>query len=1091
MAIYIFELLVSNLSSFIHIQLQLQLQLHSPRVMDDTQPPSSVMDHPQAPTAFIGSPQTPLPVVDTPEPTMVSQKRDRSPSPLFVQQDEGTPSPPEREFKRIKLEVRASTPTPTDEVNASQTSGSISSLSPTDQSDWMRNGTSSPSAFSDITAASAGETVTEVTSVKPFLSPLLVVPTQTNQLALQYKDIPLPANCPRLAAYHPLCEKTETDITRLCDDFISAYDQHKTAGFESAELESISRQFSTYRSVSKHYPPIKPVALAGPMGAGKSRTINSILDQPGLALDSDASDRGTNVVHEYLGPRPRQKAKYLVNVVYYSASQLNSRIANIVRSIYQYLSLENGSGDADVEDEDDLRSKFNSSLNFFRTILCDYEEFDSRETATAFFEEHFNEKTSEDELTEMLENLFYDFKASRKLVNDMESYIASDEAELSRIFAQVSKPQDMELQHPHPWPIIEKIQVRVRDNDLLKKGALVADTPGVADSDELVVNNTTMYLQNVGIVLIVSPILRTQRLNDLNDILRQCLVLGKAERTYLVMTKIDQKDPLKPHEIASLQPQFRQAFEAAEAQLVKLTQEIKDLNVKKDILLSQLSDSTKVIEFQQTHARLGLLPSLIKEQEAKKFQVAVEARNYDTELLLKNKFRELSKSGRAPDLKTIFVSNEEYQLVAQGMPSRLDPATTGIPGLQHILCEVPACDKFGTLQSIVEDHVAVSFRGAVLSLTKTKLERKEQVQNRLLCVLKQSTTVADSLKKSVERVFDQVLANAFDKREQSWQDKAQRLIKDWETFNSGNFTAFCRRSGAWKPKRKGQKERNKKSQMIFWNAMIQDIFSSDISKDLEEFWQGFDAAEICAQSNIRDWLDRLEDTLKACPEFQGASDTAMFYEMLHHVRDQAQKAVRQILRSLRRETTSVFHQVTMRDKAQENYVDKAMQPTYNAGAKIETKQFATTTGKKVSPGALAHDARVNLIRRKLMGTGSSPLPDGSDDTAENSQNDVVRRGAQLSVFQSVFEQLQDEFISKLDAAVSETSDKLKTTCDDIVTDFNRRYSVEEEQDTNDPQAKQQLLDAAHGALASIKGPIKLQLDEAKRWEKEGDIVVQT
>lgn len=155
---------------------------------------------------------------------MASQKRNRSSSPLFVQQDEGTPSAPERgkkipppltcegttdtrtsEFKRIKLEVRTSTPTPTDEVNASQTSESTTSLSPTDQSDSMRNGTSSPSAFSDITAASSGETVTEVTSVNHDIIPLHSVNTQTNHLALQYKNIQLPANCPRLAAYHPLC----------------------------------------------------------------------------------------------------------------------------------------------------------------------------------------------------------------------------------------------------------------------------------------------------------------------------------------------------------------------------------------------------------------------------------------------------------------------------------------------------------------------------------------------------------------------------------------------------------------------------------------------------------------------------------------------------------------------------------------------------------------------------------------------------------------------------------------------------------------------------------------------------------------------
>ncbi|KAK4505324.1 hypothetical protein PRZ48_003287 [Zasmidium cellare] len=1039
--------------------------------MDPQPPPPAVMASTQASNPVMDDTAMAL---DTLQPTVATQKRDRSPSPLFVQQDEGTPAP-ERESKRVKLEAR--TPPPTDASDRSPSTEP--SPTPTEQSTSTHTSQTTPSLEEeDVISSTAQETVNPA--------------TQLNQLSLQHKNIRLPANCPRLAAYHPLCEQTEHDIAQLCEEFISIYTQRKVAGFDSDEIESIAGQLEAYRDVTKHYPPTKPVALAGPMGAGKSRTINSILDQPGLALDSDASDRGTNVIHEYLGPHTGQKAKYHVDVVYYSSAQLYSRIANLVQSIYDYLKPQKDNGDDEAEDLQDLRAKFYNSLNFFRTVLCDYEDFDSQDAATVFFEDHYKAKTPKEELTEILESLFDEFKTSRRVVNDKESYTASDETELSRVFAEVSKPQDVDFQQPHPWPIIQKMQVRVRDSDLLKKGALIADTPGVADSDELVVNSTTMYLQDVGIVLIVSPILRTQRLNDLNDLLRQCLVLGKAERTYLVMTKIDQKDALRPHEKANLKPQFRQAIEAADAELMKLSQEMADLNIKKDVLFAQLvSDPSKAREFQETHLRLHQLPSLIKEQEAKIFQVAVEARNDDTEQLLKNKFRELSKSGRAPDLKTLFVSNEEYQLFAQGKPTRLDPATTGIPSLQHMLYQVPAFDKFGTLQSIVEDHVAVSFRGAILSLTKTKLERKVHVENRLLRVLKQNGAITDSLKRSIERIFEQVLAGAFDKREPEWQNKAKRLIKDWETFNSGNFTAFCRRSGNWKPKRKGQKEQNKRNPPISWNTLIMETFSSDIGKDLEEFWKGFDAAESCAQSNIQDWIDKLESTLKACPEFQGASDSNMFYEMLHHVRNKAQKSVGQVLRSLRREMTAVYHQVTVRDKAQVDFVDKAMQPTYNEGAKIESKQFATPAGKKVSPGAAAHDARVNLIRRKLMGTGTAPVPDTSTETYGDEKAEVARRGAQLSVFQSVFEQLQDQFTLKLDAAVAEASSKLKATCEDITTDFNRRYTVEEEEDLNDPRAKQELLDTAQSALATIKGRIKQQLDEAKRWEKEGDIVAQT
>lgn len=168
------------------------------------------------------------------------------------------------------------------------------------------------------------------------------------------------------------------------------------------------------------------------------------------------------------------------------------------------------------------------------------EGFETRDDAEMFFEDH-QKHVEEEDLVEILAEYLRRFKDSRNVINDVESDFASDEVALSQVFAKVSKPQDAELKQAHPWSNVAKIQVRVRDSEPLKKGALVADTPGVADSDALVVSNTTMYLQNAGVVLLVSPILRTQRLNDLNDILRTCLSMGKAEQTYLVMTKIDQK----------------------------------------------------------------------------------------------------------------------------------------------------------------------------------------------------------------------------------------------------------------------------------------------------------------------------------------------------------------------------------------------------------------------------------------------------------------------------------------------------------------------------------------------------------------------
>lgn len=475
------------------------------------------------------------------------------------------------------------------------------------------------------------------------------------------------------------------------------------------------------------------------------------------------------------------------------------------------------------------------------------------------------------------------------------------------------------------------------------------------------------------------------------------------------------------------------------------------------------------------HPRLQQLPGLIKHQEAIAFQTAVQARNFDTEQLLKGKFRLLSKSGRAPDLKTIFVSNEEYFALTHGKPARLDLKTTGIPRLQRLLYEIPALGKFGTLQSVVEDHIAVSLRGLVLALTQTRLERKAEVESRLKSTLRENPSIVVSFKKSIERVFEQVMAAELEERETHWQAKAQRLLADWSGYYASTFIAFCRRGGVWKPKKKGDRTKTKKRAEISWNFLIQEIFSDDVAKAFEKFWKGFDSAEGAVDSNIRDWFNKLEETLKACPEFQGVPETASFYEMLQDTREKTQKAVQQVTKSLRRKITDVYYKVVLPDKEVASYVEIAMQPTYKAGKQLEGRAYMADNGKKVSKAVAAHQSRVALIRRKFEGSGSAV--DAEED-----------EGAQLSVFESVFEQMEKAFTAKLDKSVTAATEKLKTTADGIITDFNRRYTVDEEDTAKDPEAEQELLNAANNALDEIGGRIKQQLAECKRCEKEGDVV---
>ena len=99
----------------------------------------------------------------------------------------------------------------------------------------------------------------------------------------------------------------------------------------------------------------------------------------------------------------------------------------------------------------------------------------------------------------------------------------------------------------------------------------------------------------------------------------------------------------------------------------------------------------------------------------------------------------------------------------------------------------------------------------------------------------------------------------FSENEQTWCERAERLIANWEGLNSMKFRTFCKKYGNWKLMKDGN--------VVHWNALIQDKVKDDVGLAFDDFWKGFDAAQCAAENNLRDHFDKLEKNLKACPGF--------------------------------------------------------------------------------------------------------------------------------------------------------------------------------------------------------------------------------
>ena len=555
---------------------------------------------------------------------------------------------------------------------------------------------------------------------------------------------------PRLAIYHPKFQKVEKLVTQVCDEFLAVVEQLREQGYQNEEIERICVQHvKVFRLPHHKYPKIGPIALLGPSGIGKSSFVNCLFDQRGAALESDSTHRGTNVVHEYARAPASQLALYQVAAVYHRESQIETTVKQHCRNIFNYI--KRSEDDDEEEDEADLQESYTTGIDFLRTILCNHAELASKDAAQEYFEDRLGGE--EGSVVKELKKLIEDFKKTRELEDDIEYYQAENDSELANIFRQVSRvPKHAgKAARPHPWPIIPKVQVQ-QDKDLLNAGLVLADTPGVTDTNRTVVDATTNYLKKAGTVLVFENIKRIDQSPTLDGNLRECIRLGKIRDTHLIVTNIDEISKLE------LSQEDRDLLNSAEVFMAQLKAEEKTLKQDKAAALDQ--DNPTAAQREQERAInscLEAMPVRIALTEAKIRQITIEIRNRDVLEELRGKFRDLDRSKTAPDLPVHFISNTQYQIWLSTWdpkkPPILDVEGTGISGVRRMLYEILAHGKSNTLNRICRSRLPSIFNGIIGVLTKSRLERKQDVEKVIVGELSRYTDTMEKLVQELNECF--------------------------------------------------------------------------------------------------------------------------------------------------------------------------------------------------------------------------------------------------------------------------------------------------------------------------------------------------
>ena len=863
---------------------------------------------------------------------------------------------------------------------------------------------------------------------------------------------------PFLAIYSPSFEKAEECVTTVVKDFLAIHDKIQADGYDNEAVARVCDELRKFQTLTKHYKPIGPVACLGPAGVGKSSTINSILSQKMAAPEHDGDERGTYVVHEYLGPLPTQVTPYAVEVPFRDTHTVD---ALVIRHQNNIIKAQLPEEELDEDVDDDLEQKSDTAIEFFHNLLCNHKDFRTLDDVKSFFEDREDDQQG---ATEEILHHIQQFLEARNLRNNQEFYECIDERQLNDVFKKVSRPfrtRGNANKTPTPWPLVSKVRVR-QDLDLLKSGLVLGDTPGINDTNLTVVENTTNYLKDADSILVFASIKRVSKDTALDQALRDCIVLGKMQSICLVITMIDSKEPFSSYERDGLDQSDLDALEAKEEGIAAVNFQIRDVEALKRM-------ETNNDRFRALDVQLEALARKVLVANAELKQLVVEIHCNAVRASLKDKLKKLTKNNAAPELKVLFISNTQYQKHVSGYDAldlpALDVQATGIPALRQLLYGIPARGKLETMKMIAKHRVPQAIKGISGILNKSTLERKEEVRQEVEQHMYLFDALVPGLVKSILRSFRKQISAEVNKNDEKWTERGEKLAKTWEkNVKPATFGAFCRKGGFWRmPRTKN---------MISWNGSICDISKPKLGAILESFLYSIDGEIDVCPDKLAEVFFAYKAAIEMSPAAQGM-DLSTFFSVIDDIKEELTADLCHHTYQLREICQNVS--MTMTTDGKDNYFAEAMQATYDACALFSNETYGKQGGqdrgshqskrRRLSKQNSPHTKRLECVRKKLSGSGEE------------------------SIFVTMCRKAERNLTIRLQDWEKDVQTAIRKSCEKIISDFDERYQDAEEDteegtgNEQDPVAIEKLQEAVKVALSSLEGEVMGYFEDCEAYEK--------
>ncbi|KAK4990754.1 hypothetical protein LTR50_002290 [Elasticomyces elasticus] len=619
---------------------------------------------------------------------------------------------------------------------------------------------------------------------------------------------------PRLPAYSEIFGSIESQIDKLCRSFVKA-----TAGFKTKDKEfhELVRRSERYRKV--HYPEQLVVAFMGGTDTGKSSVINSLLNVPLLAPQGGTGDSCTCVVQEFAYSLPEHHEPFRAEVYYFVPRKIEGRVKKYFRDFY-LARKELAKDPNDIELRQDMEEKESTAFHFFMSLFCDRPQFQDEDTATRFLRSAANEKDPA-----MIRNLLQwieELKSTLDFTAGQTTIVASTPEELNSKLARYRAPDASiggESPLPSPWPVVRNIRIYLRSR-ILRHGMIIADTPGITDTNQIKRDATLEYVDGCDISVIVNRINRALCDPVSHKMMIDCFRRSRNGKNKVMMI-CTRSDCLEEKEIGRTRND--------QIALLPLQKKVSDWQEMIDDAQADKDAAQTLEESRRAEAALKSSEIAKAQAEAKIQEYHILARNEFVKLKLRQKWKSITRDKDAADLPVFCVSNTEFCKHLEGYslltPPRLTAPNTGIPEVRHHLYTLPATAKFNHLWAHTNGLLMELVGGWDCWCNKEALERKEKVADLITGPLDLCKVAVDDLINSIRRLLENDLLPKIRARESHWVRAARTQCRQWgspEEYKAVTYKAFCRRHGSWKRPRETTKES--------WNKILIEITSNDVAQ---------------------------------------------------------------------------------------------------------------------------------------------------------------------------------------------------------------------------------------------------------------------